>query len=213
MKRLLAIVFCCVMLFMLVSCGSKTNEGIQMGEGTETLSSFFNEGEKLVYFIWDETIYDINQLNGDAKVDVSSDLLHIKDGTCARLNTSSALDEHDDMTLKKLLLFPQEEILNCFKEEGKYYTKYLLTGFTDSEGSLYQEDIWIQLGEDSYKPYSFQNQVKLNIEGEHYVGFYKIDDRGLQACVTKCDEDIELVFDNKRELLLNPTTDDILDNL
>lgn len=85
-----------------------------------------------------------------------------------------------------------------------------MTGYTDNSGkSLEREELWIEV-ENGYSGYDyFYTPINFEIANNYYAGFCKIDERGMQAVVTQCDQGTTFIFDNKNDLLLNPTTDDI----
>lgn len=186
----------------------RNNDSIDNNNSQQiTLADYLDTNEKIIFYYLNlDNIFDYSQIGETTTIDGISDILVFENGKCAKLNATAEFNDYNYMTVQNLFNLSNEEI---YKKELNW-GNYILTGYTDNSGkSLEREELWIEV-ENGYSGYDyFYTPINFEIADNYYAGFCKIDERGMQAVVTQCEQGTTFIFDNKNDLLLNPTTDDI----
>lgn len=224
-KKIRFIVLSVIISIMLMGCSdSLIKEGVQdegkeiteiiEQEGTIRLSKLLENEDLILYFIWDENIFNIDEFDEYAKVDISSKTLVFDNGGVYVLGSTFEFNDFEDMRLSELLEVSEESIDNAVKNGNEPCVGYKLVGYTNEEGELYQEVLLTveELGEGNYSgfPFYFEKSFSKEINGENYIGFYMVDENGIQVCMGKY-EDVTIIFDNESDLIMNQELQDVFE--
>ena len=218
-RKILNVLLCTVILFVLLGCSKSLKEydvqdrekeitEITQQEGILTMSQFLELDELTLYFVWDENIFSIENFDEYAKVDITSYIL-VFDETGVSNVSSWRLDDSDDMRLSDLLKIPDESIKDAVMSSDYQHGEYRLIGYTNEEGKLIQEVLLTKWGY-SMIPFYFEKAFNKNINGENYVGFYMVDEDGIQVCMAKCEDDVTIIFDDESDLIMNQKLQDVV---
>ena len=179
-------------------------------EETIRLSRLLEKEDLILYFVWDENIFSIDEFDKTAKVDISSRVFVFDDDCIYALLPTDVFNNYNDMNLGELLKIPDESIYAATIDSTYILDEYKLVGYTNEEGTLHQEVMLLIKDGNSGYPYYFENAFSKEINGENYIGFYITDDRGTQVCMAKYDANVSLIFDKEKDLIMNKELIDIL---
>lgn len=182
-----------------------TNKSNNTGKET-TLKEIIDTDEPVVfYFLNFSYVSDYTILDEDASIDNACKILVLDNGKVSSITPVNEFNNGNNIELGNLLSISDEEIL----EKMSDWKKYILTGETDTTGTaLTAEEFWYEV-DNGYVGYDLYTPVSIEINGNYYAGLYKSGGSWIQLFVTPCEQGTTFTFDNVKDVLTNPTSDEI----
>lgn len=172
-----------------------------------TLKEMIDTNNPVVFYFLDFSYAsDYTILDEDSSIETASSKIFVFDnGKVSSIDLFDEFNNETNMKLGDLLSIPNNKIM----EKASDWKKYILTGETDTSGTaLTQEEFWYENGS-GYSGHDLYMPVSIEINGNYYAGLYKSGGSWIQLFVTPCEQGTTFSFDDVKDVLTNPTNDNI----
>lgn len=179
-------------------------------ENAIRLSEFLNGNDSAIMYYFNlDNIYDRNDIVAEVKADTLSKVLVFEKQKVNEIFITHHVDNWETVTLGEILQIPNEELQRLAAESEA--RNFIIAGYTNDNGKILEkEKIWMG-GENSATGVpDFVSPIELTINGNYYAGFWSSDSRGSQLMIFQMEEGKYFTFDKQKEVLINPTDEDVL---
>lgn len=183
-------------------------------ENVLTLSQFLDNEEPIfMYYFNFDNLYNRKDITLHTKVDTLSKILVFENEKVNAVSITQTFDDWQNITVEDILSLTDDEIIKLSNNENCSTEKkdFIITGTTlENKDILEKEKIWFKLDDNTIQGVpDLVTPIELKINNNYYAGFWKSDIRGSEVMIFKTDKNKYFTFDDKKDILLNPSEDEI----